>query len=93
MTWTDTLLLWYDENRRSFIWRQTKDPYKIWLSEVILQQTRTAQGLPYYERFTKTFPTVKDLAQASEDEVLKLWQGLAIILILHLHLPVLNPLQ
>lgn len=76
MTWTETLLLWYDENRRSFIWRQTKDPYKIWLSEVILQQTRTAQGLPYYERFTKTFPTVKDLAQASEDEVLKLWQGL-----------------
>ena len=57
-------------------WRETTDPYRIWLSEIILQQTRVAQGLPYYLKFTKAFPTVKDLANASEEEVLKLWQGL-----------------
>ncbi len=57
-------------------WRQTTDPYHIWLSEIILQQTRVAQGLPYYLKFTEAFPTVKDLANASEEEVLKLWQGL-----------------
>ncbi len=57
-------------------WRNTKDPYRIWLSEIILQQTRVAQGLPYYERFIEAFPTVNDLAAASEEEVLKLWQGL-----------------
>ena len=57
-------------------WRETTDPYRIWLSEIILQQTRVAQGLPYYMKFTETFPTVNDLANASEEEVLKLWQGL-----------------
>ncbi len=57
-------------------WRQTTDPYNIWLSEIILQQTRVAQGLPYYLKFTEAFPTVFDLANASEEEVLKLWQGL-----------------
>ena len=57
-------------------WRETTDPYRIWLSEIILQQTRVAQGLPYYLKFTEAFPTVKDLANASEEEVLKLWQGL-----------------
>ena len=76
MNWTKTLISWYDENKRTFLWRETKEPYKIWLSEVILQQTRTQQGLPYYKRFLETFPTVKDLALASEDSVLKLWQGL-----------------
>mgnify|MGYP001626546064 FL=1 len=76
MNWTAKLLLWYSENKRSFIWRTTKDPYKIWLSEIILQQTRTAQGLPYYEKFITTFPSLSDLALAKEDEVLKLWQGL-----------------
>ena len=76
MTWTETLLQWYAENRRLFLWRETKDPYKVWLSEIILQQTRTAQGTPYYERFIEAFPTVKDLAMATEDRVLKLWQGL-----------------
>lgn len=76
MTWTETLLFWYSENKRLFPWRETKDPYKIWLSEIILQQTRTAQGTPYYERFIKAFPTVKHLAMATEDRVLKLWQGL-----------------
>ncbi|MGB3074831.1 MAG: A/G-specific adenine glycosylase, partial [Chitinophagales bacterium] len=57
-------------------WKNTRDPYKIWLSEIILQQTRVEQGLPYYERITKKFPTVNHLANASEDEVLKFWEGL-----------------
>lgn len=57
-------------------WRNTTDPYRIWLSEIILQQTRVAQGLPYYERFVTAFPTVQNLAAASQEEVLKLWQGL-----------------
>ena len=76
MNITKVLLAWYDENKRNFLWRETKDPYKIWLSEVILQQTRTHQGIPYYERFLKTFPTVEHLALAKENLVLKLWQGL-----------------
>jgi A/G-specific adenine glycosylase len=67
---------WYAENKRRLPWRDTTDPYKIWLSEVILQQTRVAQGLPYYERFIKTFPTVFDLAKAPVSSVLRLWQGL-----------------
>ena len=76
MNWTKKLLLWYADNKRSFEWRKTREPYKIWLSEIILQQTRTAQGLPYYIKFIETFPKLEDLAIASEDEVLKLWQGL-----------------
>ena len=71
-----TLVFWYLENKRSLPWRQSKNPYRVWLSEIILQQTQVVQGLPYYEKFVKQFPTVHDLAQASEDEVLKLWQGL-----------------
>lgn len=67
---------WYLENRRSLPWRETKDPYKIWLSEIILQQTRVNQGLPYYLKFEKQFPTVASLANASEQQVLRLWQGL-----------------
>ena len=70
------LIAWYLQNRRSLPWRQTKDPYKIWLSEIILQQTRVEQGLPYYEKFLRHFPRVEDLAAASEQKVLKLWQGL-----------------
>ena len=70
------LLKWFDENRRSFPWRENKEPYNVWLSEIILQQTRTAQGLPYYESFLSAFPTVTALAKASEDQVMKLWQGL-----------------
>ncbi len=70
------LITWYLQNKRSMPWRETTDPYHIWLSEIMLQQTRVAQGLPYYLAFTKSFPTVFDLANASEDEVLKLWQGL-----------------
>ena len=67
---------WYDGHRRDLPWRGTTDAYRIWLSEIILQQTRVAQGLDYYRRFVETYPTVADLAAASEDEVLKLWQGL-----------------
>ena len=58
---------WYDENKRNLPWRDTKDAYRIWLSEIILQQTRVAQGLEYYQRFVERFPTVRDLAQASQD--------------------------
>ena len=67
---------WYLQNHRPLPWRETKDPYKIWLSEVILQQTRVAQGMPYYERFIAQYPTVSDLAAADERDVLRLWQGL-----------------
>lgn len=70
------ILQWYEQNPRELPWRGTTNPYKIWLSEIILQQTRIAQGLPYYEKFVKAYPTVKDLAIAPEDEVLRLWQGL-----------------
>ena len=73
---SNTLISWYLKNKRDLPWRQTKDPYKIWLSEIILQQTRVAQGLPYYEKFVNTFPTVFDLASAEEQKVLRLWQGL-----------------
>jgi len=73
---TKNLILWYLQNGRSLPWRETHDPYHIWLSEIMLQQTRVAQGLPYYLKFVEHFPTVYDLAAASEEEVLKLWQGL-----------------
>lgn len=73
---TRTLIKWYRANKRELPWRTTKDPYKIWLSEIILQQTRVAQGLPYYLRFTEAFPSVFDLAKAPEQKVMKLWQGL-----------------
>jgi len=70
------LLDWYDRVKRNLPWRETKDPYKVWISEIILQQTRVDQGLPYYGRFIAVFPKVEDLANANEDEVLKLWEGL-----------------
>ena len=73
---SDILLDWYARCGRDLPWRRTRDPYRIWLSEVILQQTRVAQGLDYYRRFVERFPDVQALATASEDEVLKLWQGL-----------------
>jgi A/G-specific adenine glycosylase len=76
MSFQNKLLHWFDENRRSFPWRENKEPYNVWLSEIILQQTRAAQGLPYYESFISTFPTISELARASEDEVMQLWQGL-----------------
>ena len=71
-----SLVSWYLKNKRDLPWRNTIDPYKIWLSEIMLQQTRVAQGLPYYLKFVDAFPEVKDLADAQEEEVLKLWQGL-----------------
>lgn len=76
MNFTSRLLQWYNKNQRELPWRDTKDPYKIWLSEIILQQTRIAQGIQYYYRFVEKFPNVESLAAATEDEVLSLWQGL-----------------
>lgn len=70
------IIKWYDLQKRDLPWRKTQEPYRIWLSEIILQQTRVVQGLPYYNRFIENFPTVFDLANAPEEKVLKLWQGL-----------------
>lgn len=75
-SFSNKLVLWYLQNKRDLPWRSTRNPYYIWLSEIMLQQTRVAQGLPYYLKFTETYPKVQDLAAAPEDEVLKLWQGL-----------------
>ena len=76
MSFTVAILEWFRENGRVLPWRETRDPYAIWLSEIILQQTRIEQGKPYWELFMKRWPTVEALAQASEDEVLREWQGL-----------------
>ncbi|MFM2286749.1 MAG: hypothetical protein RLZZ543_2246 [Bacteroidota bacterium] len=75
-TFSDRLLAWYNLAFRPLPWRETRDPYAIWLSEIILQQTRVDQGLAYYHRFLELFPTVLDLANAPEDDVLRCWQGL-----------------
>ena len=72
----DTLLAWYEDNRRTLPWRGETDPYKIWVSEIILQQTRVQQGWNYYLRFIETFPDVGTLARAPEEQVLRVWQGL-----------------
>ncbi len=71
-----TLERWYERHKRDLPWRHTRDPYRIWLSEVILQQTRVAQGKPYYERFVAAYPTVEDMARADDRDLLRLWQGL-----------------
>lgn len=76
MNFSKQLVLWYEENKRDLPWRNIKDPYKIWLSEIILQQTRVSQGRSYYNKFITHYPTIIDLANANEQEVLKLWQGL-----------------
>ena len=76
MTFSETILDWYAVNGRDLPWRRTRDPYAVWLSEIILQQTRVVQGRAYWERFMERFPTVENLAAAPEDEVLRLWQGL-----------------
>lgn len=76
MEFSNTLLYWYLQNKRDLPWRNTKNPYPIWISEIMLQQTRVAQGLPYYLKFLEHFPTIIDLANANEEHVLKLWQGL-----------------
>lgn len=73
---SDALHAWYLHHHRPLPWRRTRDPYLIWLSEAILQQTKVVQGLPYYERISERFPDIKSLAEASEDELLKYWEGL-----------------
>ena len=76
MDFSGKIIDWYNQNKRSLPWRETNDPYKIWISEIILQQTRVAQGLEYYLRFISTFPDVQALVAAKPDNVMKLWQGL-----------------
>ena len=76
MNFSTKLINWYTVNKRDLPWRSTNNPYYIWLSEIILQQTQVVQGTPYYHAFTSQFPTVYDLAKANEEDVLKLWQGL-----------------
>ena len=76
MTFSSQIIKWYERNKRDLPWRNTKDPYKIWLSEVILQQTQVVQGLPYYERFLAAFPNIRSLAKSPEENIMKLWQGL-----------------
>lgn len=76
MNFSNILIKWYLQNKRDLPWRKTTSPYLIWLSEIMLQQTRVAQGTPYFFSFSEEFPTVFDLANASEEQVLKLWQGL-----------------
>lgn len=73
---SEIIISWYKKNERDLPWRRTSDPYLIWLSEIILQQTRVNQGKSYYEKFAKRFPDVESLAEADEEEVLLLWQGL-----------------
>lgn len=76
MSFNSLILFWFDKNKRKLPWRTHREPYKIWLSEVILQQTRVIQGTEYYLSFCKTFPKLRNLAEAEEQEVLKIWQGL-----------------
>ena len=76
MKFSSKLIYWYHKNKRDLPWRKTKDPYKIWISEVILQQTRVNQGLPYYTKFIKKYSSLNELSLANEEEVLLLWQGL-----------------
>ena len=76
MNFSSQIIKWYKNFKRELPWRETRDPYKIWLSEIILQQTQVKQGLPYYERFLASFPNVNALAEAAEDDIMKLWQGL-----------------
>lgn len=72
----DHLLTWYNENKRTLPWRENQDPYRVWVSEIMLQQTRVDTVIPYFERFTALFPTLQDLAYADEETVLKAWEGL-----------------
>ncbi len=79
MNVSSVLQQWYAIQKRDLPWRKTNSPYLIWLSEVILQQTRVAQGLDYYLRFTSRYPRIEDMANAPLDDILKLWQGLGIL--------------
>ena len=72
----EKLLSWYSQSKRNLPWRNNKDPYQIWVSEIMLQQTRVDTVIPYYERFMSKFPSIDHLSDASEDEVLKAWEGL-----------------
>ena len=76
LEFSSIILYWYLKNQRDFPWRKSKSAYKVWLSEIILQQTQTSQGLSYYNRIINAFPTIKELAEDSEEKILKLWQGL-----------------
>lgn len=76
MNFSQEIISWYKLNKRDLPWRNTNDPYIIWLSEIIMQQTRVEQGMPYFNKFAESYPTVADFANASEDEILKMWQGL-----------------
>ena len=76
MTFSEEIITWYQLNKRNLPWRKTNDPYLIWLSEIILQQTRVDQGLDYFLKFKNKYPSVHLLANAKEEEILKLWQGL-----------------
>ena len=76
MRFSDILIDWYSKYKRELPWRNTTSPYHVWLSEIILQQTRVSQGLDYYNKFVESYPTIEDLAHDTEDNVLKLWQGL-----------------
>jgi A/G-specific adenine glycosylase len=76
MSFAEKIIAWYQDNKRSLPWRDIRDPYRIWLSEIMLQQTRVAQAIAYYQRFVRSFPDVETLAKAAEQEVLRLWQGL-----------------
>src|SRR5690554_2545430 len=83
---TTALIEWYHQNRRTLPWRESRDPYHVWLSELMLQQTQVQTVLPYYQRFLERFPTLEDLAQASLNEVYQLWEGLGYYRrSLHLH--------
>lgn len=76
MQFGEIIIGWYHRNKRDLPWRRTGDPYKIWLSEIILQQTRVEQGIGYYRKFVAKYPTIQKLADASEGNILKMWQGL-----------------
>ena len=76
MDFISLLLQWYDANRRDLPWRHTRDPYRIWVSEIMLQQTRAAAVIPYYTRFFETLPTLEALALCPQETLLKLWEGL-----------------
>ena len=72
----ENLVAWFESEKRDLPWRHTKEPYKIWVSEVMLQQTRVDTVIPYYNRFTEKYPTIHHLANAPEEELLKMWEGL-----------------
>ena len=76
INFTDKLINWYNQNKRDLPWRKTSDPYVVWVSEIILQQTKIEQGLPYFKKFIIKFPNIKALAQAEVDDLMRIWQGL-----------------